>query len=267
VIAAGGSYGHQLGLAHEGFEVARWLAAHGVTAVVLRYRVGGASGYDHADFLADGQRAVRTVRAEAASLGVDPDRIGMIGFSAGGHLASWVATRCAEDLGDTQASDPVQRASCRVAFSVLVYPVITLDDPYAHRRSRNNLVGSRRRPPTELARRLSTDTLVTPATPPAFLVHSRRDRKVDAHNSVLFYRALVDRGVPAELWLAEDGDHGVGLAMDRPNMPQMAAWPQRCLRWLEDLDVLPRAIPQWTSASHGDDAVAIGSASAPRSAP
>lgn len=233
VVAAGGSYGHQLGLGTEGVDTARWLASQGITAVIVRYRVHNLRDYDHADFLADGKRAVRTLRARADALGVDPERIGMFGFSAGGHLASSVAIHCAQDEGRADTTDEIERASCRIAFAVMVYPVITLDDRWAHRRSRRNLLGGIGHTSPALRRSLSTDTQVTPTTAPGFLVHSTRDHKVPFQNSVLYHDALVRNGVPSELWVFDDGGHGVGLARDESGrMPMMSTWPQRCLKWL-----------------------------------
>lgn len=236
IVASGGSYGHHGGLSKEGVGVAEWLASHGVVAVVLRYRLGENGGYNHVDFLADGDRAVRTVRAQADELGIDPERIGMFGFSAGGHLASSVATRCVHDRGQPGAADPIERESCKLAYSVLVYPVITLDDLYAHQRSKRNLLGDAQ-PTPELLQSLSTETLVTPDTPPAFLVHSMADSKVDPGNSVLFHDALVEHGVPTVLNLYPDGRHGVGLAQSK-RMPKMATWPELCLAWLRHLKLL-----------------------------
>lgn len=237
VVAGGGSYGHHMGIAHEAEDTAQWLVARGITAVVVRYRVGWAGRYNHVDYLADGQRAVRTVRAQASELGIDPNRIGMIGYSAGGHLAGAVSTRCSRDEGDPNATDPIERESCRVAFAVLVYPVVTMDDRYAHRRSRENLLDRIDDPSQELLRELSLEMQVTSSNPPTMLVHSRKDARVDWHNSQLYYDALVQHGVPAELLLFDDGRHGVGIADDPKRMPQMSGWPDRFLAWVKQLGV------------------------------
>ncbi len=239
IVAPGGSYAHTGGLWGEAFPTARWLAERGITAVVLRYRVSG-DDYHHRDFLADGKQAIRTVRAQAASLGVAPDRIGMIGFSAGGHLAAFVASACppAGDRSiDPADPDPLLRVSCRPDFIVMVYPVVTLDDRWAHQRSKRSLLGPEDPPPLGLVQRLSLETQVGPDAPPAFLVHSRRDRKVQFHNSELYYEAMQTAGRPAELHLYDDGRHGVGLAQSS-RMPAMRQWPEQMLTWLRGLGML-----------------------------
>jgi acetyl esterase/lipase len=235
IVAPGGSYAHTGGLRPEAFPTARWLAEQGIVAVVLRYRVSG-DGYAHRDFLADGRRAVQRVRAQARELGVDPGKIGFVGFSAGGHLAGFVATACPQDA-DANASDPLERVSCRPDFIVMVYPVVTLDDRWAHQRSKRSLLGAEPATP-QLEAELSLEKRVTAAAPPALLVHSRHDRKVMFHNSELYDEAARAAGAPSRLHLYADGRHGVGLAQ-RPGMPQMAGWPAAMLAWLRELGVLP----------------------------
>ncbi len=221
VVCPGGGYGG-LAMNHEGHDVARWLNSHGISAFILRYRV---SPYRHPIPLGDAQRAIRTVRSRADEWGVDPSRIGILGFSAGGHLTSSAATHF--DHGDPNASDPIEHASCRPDFAVLVYPVITLtDERYTHVGSRNNLLGKDADP--ELMKLMSNELQVTKDTPPTFLMHTSNDTGVPAENSILFYLALRKAGVPAEMHIYEKGQHGFGLA---PNDPELSNWPDRCIAW------------------------------------
>lgn len=223
VICPGGGYGH-LAVGHEGADVAAWLNALGVTAFMLKYRLG--PRYHHPSQLMDAQRAIRTVRARAAEWNVDPKRIGIWGFSAGGHLASTAATHF--DSGNAGSDDVIERASCRPDFAILAYPVVTLEPPYAHMGSRNNLLGKDADP--KLVENLSNHKQVTAQTPPTFLFHTNADTGVSAENSVFFYLALRKAGVPAELHIYEQGRHGLGLA---PQDPVLSTWPARLAAWLE----------------------------------
>jgi acetyl esterase/lipase len=231
VICPGGGYG---GLAsdHEGKQPAEWLNAHGVAAFVLKYRLG--PRYHHPAMIQDAQRALRTVRARAKEWNVDPKRIGIWGFSAGGHLASTAGTHF--DKGKSDADDPVERVSCRPDFLILCYPVITLTGPYAHVGSRNNLLG--REPDPKLVESLSNDAQVTERTPPTFLFHTNEDRGVPPENSMLFYLALRKAHVPAELHIYEKGRHGVGLA---PNDPVLTTWKERLADWLKGRGLLQKS--------------------------
>lgn len=240
VVAAGGSYGHQIGLPKEGFETARWYRQRGFVVLVVRYRVGQ-SGYNHVAFLQDGQRAVRTLRARAAEWDIDPTRIGMVGYSAAGHLAAWTAMECIGDSGRASPVDDIDEVSCELAFAVSVYPVITLDLQYAHRRSRNNLLRGISQPSPDLLERLSLETRVTRQTPPILLVTTEKDSKVDPHNSVLLYEAMKSVGRPTELFLYDDGSHGVGVAQNPGKMPHMSQWPCATLDWLLDRKLVPEA--------------------------
>lgn len=222
VICPGGGYGH-LAVDHEGKQIADWLVARGISAFMLEYRI--APKYQHPAPLTDAQRALRWVRAHAKEYGVDPKRVGIWGFSAGGHLASTAATHF--DGGDSQSEDPVDRESCRPDFAILCYPVITLKPPFAHMGSRKNLLGDS--PSAELLESLCNETQVTSETPPTFLMHTTEDKAVPPENSILFYSALRKAGVPAELHLYEKGPHGVGLA---PNDPILSSWPDRLADWL-----------------------------------
>jgi acetyl esterase/lipase len=221
VICPGGGYGHLA--AHEGEPVARWLNELGIAGVVLRYRLG--PRYRHPAMSEDAARAMRLVRARAAGWRLDPSRIGILGFSAGGHLASTVATRF--DDGKPDADDPIERESSRPDLAILLYPVITLGGHYAHEGSRTNLLGER--PAEDLVRALSSETQVTARTPPTFLLHTNEDRGVPAENSLLFALALRRAGVPVELHLYERGAHGFGLGADNP---VLSGWPAQCAAWL-----------------------------------
>jgi len=228
-ICPGGGYGH-LAMDHEGHQIARWFNSMGVAGFIVDYRHGG-KGYRHPAPLADAQRAIRTIRARAHQWGVDPGRIGVMGFSAGGHLASTVGTHF--DGGDPDAEDPIERVSCRPDFMILCYPVIAFDEPYSHRGSQKNLLGED--PDAELVRSLSNEKQVTPQTPPTFLFHTDEDKGVPAENSVYFYLALRRAGVPAELHVYRNGRHGLGLA---PETPGTSSWPQRCEDWLRGQGLL-----------------------------
>lgn len=223
VVCPGGGYGG-LALDHEGKQVGEWLSSIGVTAFVLTYRV--APRYRHPAPLLDVQRAIRTVRARAAEWHVDPARLGVLGFSAGGHLASSAGTHF--DEGNPAAPDPLDRVSSRPDFMVLCYPVISFTAPYTHVGSRQNLLGPS--PAAELVASFSNETQVTARTPPTFLFHTSEDTGVPPENSVAFYLALRKAGVPAELHIYERGPHGVGLAQKDP---VLSTWPERCRAWLE----------------------------------
>lgn len=240
VVAAGGSYGHQIGLPKEGFETARWYRERGFVVLVVRYRVGQ-SGYNHVAFLQDGQRAVRTLRSRAEELGIDPGRIGMVGYSAAGHLAAWTAMECIGDAGRSAPVDAIDRVSCELAFAVSVYPVITLDLQYAHRRSRNNLLRGIAKPSAELIAHLSLENRVTSGTPPILLVTTKKDTKVDPQNAVLLYEAMKSAERPTELFLYDDGRHGVGVAQKPEKMPHMSQWPCASLDWLFAHEFVPEA--------------------------
>jgi acetyl esterase/lipase len=219
VVCPGGGYASLA--PHEGAPVARWLNGLGVNAFVLRYRV---APYGHPWPLADAQRAIRTVRHRAAAWGVDPARVGILGFSAGGHLAATAATHF--DAGDAAAADPVERMSSRPDLAILCYAVITLEQ-FRHEGSMRNLIGAQ--PTAELRRRLSAEQQVTADTPPAFLWHTADDAAVPVENSLLFAAALSRFRVPFALHVFERGRHGLGLAQDDPDV---GGWTDRCALWL-----------------------------------
>jgi acetyl esterase/lipase len=224
VVCPGGGYTH-LAMDHEGKQIAEWLNARGIAAFVLRYRLG--PSYHHPIELGDAQRALRMVRALATEFHVAPDRIGVWGFSAGGHLAATLGTHF--DAGDPQAVDPLDRASCRPDFMILAYPVISMSAQYTHGGSRLNLLGDS--PDPQLVESLSNEKQVTSHTPPTFLFHTDADPVVPVENSVLFYLALRKAGVPAELHIYERGNHGVGLAQKDP---VLSTWPDRLADWLRN---------------------------------
>jgi acetyl esterase/lipase len=222
VVAPGGGYG-ALASNHEGRQVANLLNAAGVTAFVLKYRLG--PRYHHPIELGDAQRAIRLVRARAQEFGLASDRIGMMGFSAGGHLTATAGTHF--DAGKADASDSIDRVSCRPDFLILAYPVISFDPAIAHGGSVRNLLGEN--PDPKLIEDLSNDLRVTPQTPPTFLFHTNADTGVVAENSVRFYLALRRNKVPAELHIFENGPHGVGLALGDPALSE---WPVLLTNWL-----------------------------------
>lgn len=222
VICPGGGYA-MLAIDKEGTQVAQWLNARGVAAFVLTYRYG--PRYHHPIPLLDAQRAIRYVRSHAAEDGIDPDHIGIWGFSAGGHLASTAGTHF--DTGNRDATDPIEKVSSRPDFMVLAYPVISMEPGITHNGSLHNLLGEEPNPMLE--NELSNETQVTPQTPPTFLFSTTNDGTVPVMNSVLFYEALLHAGVPAEMHIFEQGRHGSGLAQDNP---QLRMWPVLLQNWL-----------------------------------
>ena len=228
VVCPGGGYGN-LALGHEGEDVAQWLIGEGIAAFVLRYR--HAPEYHHPAPILDAQRALRTVRSRAQEWGVDSDRIGILGFSAGGHLTATAGTKF--DEGNAQSADAIERVSCRPDFLVLVYPVISTTEPYSHAGSRRNLLGEG--PAPELVESLSAERQVSEDTPPAFIISTNGDRGVPAENSVAFFLALRKAKVPAELHVYEKGPHGFGLA---PGDPVLSQWPGQCIDWLRVRGIL-----------------------------
>jgi len=228
VVCPGGGYG-ALANDHEGKQPAEWLNKHGVAAFVLKYRI--APRYHHPAPLQDAQRALRTVRAKAKDYGVDPKKIGIWGFSAGGHLASTAGTHF--DDGKADATDPIEKVSCRPDFLILCYPVITFTEKSMHRGSRDNLLG--KNPDEKLIESLSNEKQVTDKTPPTFLFHTDADTGVPPENSILFYAALKKAKVPAEMHIYEKGPHGVGLA---PKDPVLSTWPDLLAAWLKGRGLL-----------------------------
>jgi acetyl esterase/lipase len=224
VVCPGGGYGG-LAMDHEGHQIARWLNSFGVAAFICDYRHRG-KGYGHPAPLQDAQRAIRTVRARAKEFGVQPDRVGIMGFSAGGHLTSTALTHF--DKGNSESTDAIEKVSCRPDFGLLCYAVIALDQPFTHKGSQQNLLG--KDASKELIESLSNEKQVTSETPPTFLWHTQEDTGVPPENSVVFYSAMLKHQVPGELHIYQKGQHGVGLAA---TIPGTSDWPAAFERWLK----------------------------------
>ena len=226
VICPGGGYG-VLAYDWEGTDTANRLNADGIAAIVLKYRLpeDASNRVPHLSPLLDAQRAIRLPRPHAATWGIDPQKVGIMGFSAGGHLASTAGTHF--DAGDPSATDPVDRLSSRPDFLILMYPVVSFDPAITHMGSRRNLLGEQDSP--ELVAYYSNELHVTADTPPTFLVHSIDDKSVSVRNSLRFYEALLDHGVSAEMHLYPHGGHGFSLALKQGHL---ASWTDRLVEWL-----------------------------------
>jgi acetyl esterase/lipase len=231
VVCPGGGYGGLAG--HEGKDYALWLNQHGVTAFVLKYRLGS-GGYRHPRMLEDVARAIRTVRSRSAEWKLDPKRIGVMGSSAGGHLASTALTHF--DAGMPDAADPVERVSSRPDLGILCYAVISMGQ-YTHQGSKRNLLGTD--PSAELVTLLSNELQVTPQTPPTFLWHTAEDTAVPVENSLQFAGALRKAGVPFDLHIYQKGRHGIGLA-DKEPFANVHPWAADCVFWLKEQEFLRR---------------------------
>jgi acetyl esterase/lipase len=225
VICPGGGYAHLA--PHEGNDYALWLNQHGVTCFVLKYRLGS-NGYHHPAMLNDAARAVRWVRAHAADYKVDVKRVGIMGSSAGGHLASTLLTHF--DAGDKNSTDAIERQSSRPDLGILCYAVISLGE-FAHKGSRENLLG--KNPSSELVQLLSSELQVTTNTPPCFLWTTFEDKTVPMENTLLFAEALRKNHVPFDLHIYEKGGHGMGLK-DKPPFAHPHPWAGDCLFWLKE---------------------------------
>lgn len=232
IICPGGGYA-ALALEHEGVEIAEWLNSLGITAVILKYHhMSATTGMDslHPLPLEQVQRAIRLVRSRADELHIEPDKIGVLGFSAGGHLASTAATHFTPGVPGHE--DPVEQLSSRPDFAILLYPVITFQEPYLHSGSMRNLLGEN--PNETLKQAFSNELQVTNNTPPTFLALTDEDTVVPAENSLMFYQALRKAGVPAELHIFREGRHGLGMRGDLP----FAQWPALCEQWLRGMEFL-----------------------------
>ena len=229
VICPGGGYG-QLSWDLEGTDIASWLVSHGVAAFVLKYRLPGAKSnvVRYKSPLLDAARAVRIVRANASKWHIDTKGIGIMGFSAGGHLASSLETHF--DGGDAQAKDSIDRFSSRPDFGILAYPVISMYNPELVTGTASSLLGSH--PSDSLRKYFSSELQVTAATPPTFLVHAMDDKSVNIKHSILFYEALKEHNVAGDLHIFSSGGHGFGLGLHKG---EVASWTDLCINWMKSL--------------------------------
>lgn len=221
LICPGGGYGMRA--YHEGEPIAEWLNTLGISAFVLRYRV---APYQYPSALQDAQRALRTIRFRAGEYGIDPGKLGILGFSAGGHLAS--TTGVSFDRENAGAAEPLDRQSSRPDFMILCYPVITMYAAAAHQGSRTNLLGETAE--EELVKLLSSELQVTADTPPTFLWHTSDDGSVPVANSLLFAAELERHHIPFDLHVYAHGRHGLGLADEEPHT---RTWTEACASWLQ----------------------------------
>lgn len=229
IICPGGGYAY-LAYNWEGTDVARLLTAKGITAIVLKYRLPNAKSniVSYLSPLMDAKRAMRIVRANAAKWNINKNNVGIMGFSAGGHLASTLATHF--DEGDKNSKDSIEQQSSRPDFAVLIYPVITMNKTFTHMGSRNNLLGNN--PDSSLVNLYSNELQVTPQTPPTFLVHATDDGAVPVENSLRFYEALKSHGVSAEMHIFPHGGHGFGLGLGNR---ELEVWPDLLVAWMKGL--------------------------------
>jgi len=232
VICPGGGY-HILAYDWEGTDIAKWLNSIGVAGIVLKYRLPDAKCniVSYKSPLMDAQRALRLVRYHAREWHIDPTKVGVMGFSAGGHLASTAGTHF--DAGDPDATDPVERLSCRPNCMILGYPVITMADSITHRGSKQNLLGLH--PSAKLVRNFSNELQVTDNTPPTFLFLASDDQVVPPANSLFFYQALIRHHIPAEMHIYPEGGHGFSLAIGKSHL---STWTHSCAEWLRWLNKL-----------------------------
>jgi acetyl esterase/lipase len=224
LICPGGGYG-VLAFAHEGNDIAKWLNNNGIAGIILKYRLPSDIIMKDKSVgpLQDAQEAMRTIRRNAQAWNINPRKIGVIGFSAGGHLASTLSTHFAEKVYETKDT-----TSARPDFSVLLYPVITMDASFTHAGTRRNLIGDN--PSEEAIRRFSNNLQITEKTPPAFIVHSADDNGVPVKNSFVYYEGLLQYKIPSELHIFQKGGHGYGLAENRETE---SVWPGLSLRWMK----------------------------------
>lgn len=230
VICPGGGY-RVLAIKHEGHDIAKWFNEFGVAGIVVKNRLPTSENITDTSEVAmtDAQRAVRMVRHHAADWGIEKDKIGIMGFSAGGHLASTVGTHF--DYGIANSADPIQKVSCRPDFMILMYPVISMSEDFMHAGSMKNLLGNNQSYEQKL--RFSNEKQVTSETPPAILIHSSDDKAVPVENSIRFYEAMIKNNVPAELHIFNSGGHGYGLG--RKDGTSHNLWTENCQAWMMDM--------------------------------
>jgi acetyl esterase/lipase len=224
LICPGGGYG-ALAFNHEGHAVAQWLNDNGIAGIILKYRLPSDLIMKDKTVgpLQDAQEAIRIIRRNASKWNIDPNKIGVLGFSAGGHLASTLSTHYAEKV-----YEPKDTVSAKPNFSLLIYPVITMDSSFTHMGSRRNLIGAR--PSAEDIKRFSNELQVNEKTPPAFMVHSADDKAVPIKNSIVYFEQLVKYGIPSELHIFQKGGHGYGLGGGKDTQ---SSWPELCIKWLK----------------------------------
>jgi len=225
LICPGGGYG-VLAFDHEGFAIARWLNSNGIAGIILKYRLPSDMIMKDKSVgpLQDAQEAMRIIRRNASQWKINTHRIGVIGFSAGGHLASTLSTHFAEKVYEVKDT-----TSARPDFSLLIYPVVTFDSTFTHAGTRQNLIGDK--PSEYTIRYFSNEYRITRNTPPAFLVHSADDKVVPVKNSIVYFEGLVRNNIQAEMHIFQKGGHGYGLAINRGTE---SAWPELCLSWLKE---------------------------------
>jgi acetyl esterase/lipase len=234
IVASGGGYVREV-LDKEGSEVARWFAPRGITVFLLKYRLPGEGHDQRSDVpLEDAERAVRVVRSNAAQFGLDPSRVGVMGFSAGGHVAASLGSRFADKV--YEAVDEVDAQSDRPDYLILLYPVISMEEPLAHGSSRRALLGDS--PAPEAVATYSADKTVGPFAPPTLLILADDDQSVPPENSIRYYEALHRAGVPAELHIFQQGKHGFGIRAAQ-GMP-VASWPEVAWKWMAAVGIVPR---------------------------
>ena len=229
LICPGGGY-TALAFDHEGFAIARWLNDNGIAGIILKYRLPSDLIMKDKSVgpLQDAQEAIRIIRRRAAEWKINPRKVGVIGFSAGGHLASTLSTHFSEKVYDVKDT-----TGARPDFSLLIYPVISFDASFTHMGSRNNLIG--KDPSDDAIKRFSNEMQISVRTPPAFIVHSADDNVVPVKNSLVYFEGLVKNKIPAEMHVFQKGGHGYGLAV---NTSTQSSWPELCIKWMKAQGIL-----------------------------